>query len=75
MSLTGRHEKDAGRLYLIFIAVDYMKAGTLAKILHFKEVVPVGVFYAEMAVSVKHLHLKLLTFPFRRAKVVKTVNW
>jgi hypothetical protein len=35
---------------------------------------PVGILNTEMPLGIEHLHLELLTFPFRRTEIVKAVN-
>jgi hypothetical protein len=72
--LSGRHEENAGWFYLVFIAINHVVARTFEQIKHLKKIVPMRIFYAEMSVGIKHFHLKLLAFPFRRTEIIQTVN-
>ena len=74
MCLPRRHKKHTRRLNFVFVAVDNMKPGSTHQEKHLEKVVPVRVFHTEMAVGIKHLHLKLAGGISRVAEIMHTVH-
>lgn len=73
--LSGRHEEDARRLYLVFVGVDDVVARALLQIQHLEEVVAVWVAHGEVSVGVEHFGLERSAALVLLAEALQAVNW
>ena len=68
------HKENAGRLYLVLVAIDNMKARSATQEQYLVKIVAVRVLHLEMATCVEHLHLEFLVWTGGRTEIIEPVN-